>query len=620
MNPTTVLQPGATGDSVKQLQSYLVSNGYLTQAQVDTGSGIYGPQTTAAVTALQKKLGVDNAGGVGYFGPKTIAAIAGNTTTPTTQTAVPPTPQTLNSGNTAPTTPINYVTPQATPGYPVGSLDTTIPTPPAPATPTETKANDLSASLISLNDMLVGKTAYQAEQNTIAGVDDATKTITDLSARLTGLQNEEKAIPIQLQNDAAGRGITAGGLAPIQSAKLRDNAVEALTVSTLLEAAKGNLTNAQALADKAVLQKYGPIQEQITAATANLKLILDSPQYTLDQKNRAQQQLDIQNARQDQLDKAKADTTAISTVAINAAQYSSTFTPTTQYPTVSTALSAISKATTPAEAIAIASSTGLTKPVDLQTSVVEVNGQKVLIDSNTGKTIKVLGSATTPTSQYSTTTTSIDNDVTAILEGRNTAYNIRQTMGRTNAAATYMQAVRDKITAIDPNFDFVASDAGGKSVSSAYVQRATAAINSVLPNIDKIIQLSNDVQRIGVKGVDAALQKAGLQINNQKISNFHEAQKLISDEIGVALGAGSVSDMKLQLGFDVTDPSVSQEVFASNMSVVKEFVENRLAGLNSLRYQSSTVSPSSSSSSSFGTGSPDLNSLFDNLFSTYGGK
>jgi len=90
MIPTSDLQPGMTGDEVKQLQNYLVSKGYMTQAQVDTGYGIYGPQTTAAVAALQKSLGVDNSSGVGYFGPKTRAALqtASGTSLPSAQSLV----------------------------------------------------------------------------------------------------------------------------------------------------------------------------------------------------------------------------------------------------------------------------------------------------------------------------------------------------------------------------------------------------------------------------------------------------------------------------------------------------------------------------------------------------
>lgn len=74
--PTIALQPGSTDTaSVKQLQDYLVSQGYMTQAQVNTGYGIYGPKTTAAVLALQKAKGVDYSTGPGYWGPRTVAAL-----------------------------------------------------------------------------------------------------------------------------------------------------------------------------------------------------------------------------------------------------------------------------------------------------------------------------------------------------------------------------------------------------------------------------------------------------------------------------------------------------------------------------------------------------------------
>jgi len=73
--PTTILQPGMTGNAVKQLQDYLVNSGYMTRDQVNTGYGIYGPRTTAAVLALQKNLGVDYSSGPGYYGPRTLAAL-----------------------------------------------------------------------------------------------------------------------------------------------------------------------------------------------------------------------------------------------------------------------------------------------------------------------------------------------------------------------------------------------------------------------------------------------------------------------------------------------------------------------------------------------------------------
>jgi len=84
--PTTSLQPGSSGPEVEALQNYLVANGYMTQADMDTGPGIYGPKTTAAVLKLQQDKGVDNSSGPGFYGPKTIAAVTGQTNPQPTST------------------------------------------------------------------------------------------------------------------------------------------------------------------------------------------------------------------------------------------------------------------------------------------------------------------------------------------------------------------------------------------------------------------------------------------------------------------------------------------------------------------------------------------------------
>ncbi len=297
---------------------------------------------------------------------------------------------TITSNHLAGSSGIPYTTPTPSPTYPVSTL----PAPDAvPLTAPQTEAQGLTASLRGLNDLLVGKSAYQTAQEAAAGVPDLNKTITDLGAQLTGLKNEASAIPLNLQNESTGRGITAAGLAPVQSAQLRDNAVKALTVSTLLAAAQGNLATAQATADRAVTQKYGPIQDQIDAAKANLALILNSPEYSNAEKAQAQQQLDLQNQKQAALDKAKQDTATINTTAITAAQHTATFTPTTDYPTVATALNAISQAKSPVIATQIATDTGLIAPKVVDTQVVETNGRKLLINSKTGGTIKDLGAA-----------------------------------------------------------------------------------------------------------------------------------------------------------------------------------------------------------------------------------
>ena len=131
MYPTTALQPGSTNTTaVKQLQDYLVSQGFMTRAQVNTGYGTYGPQTTAAVLAYQKAKGIDYSSGPGYWGPKTIAA-AGSTSTSSTST-VPKTTTTSSTQNYTP-----YVAPTNQSVYtPPPTQSVYVPPSPQPTAPT----------------------------------------------------------------------------------------------------------------------------------------------------------------------------------------------------------------------------------------------------------------------------------------------------------------------------------------------------------------------------------------------------------------------------------------------------------------------------------------------------
>lgn len=80
--PNVNLYPGSTDKAnVKRLQDYLVSLGLLDKSYITganaAGYGTYGPRTTAAVAALQKKFNVDTSGGgVGNFGPITSKVVS----------------------------------------------------------------------------------------------------------------------------------------------------------------------------------------------------------------------------------------------------------------------------------------------------------------------------------------------------------------------------------------------------------------------------------------------------------------------------------------------------------------------------------------------------------------
>ncbi|MDI1436389.1 peptidoglycan-binding protein [Polyangium sorediatum] len=69
--PAANLKRGAKGAAVKALQAALVKLGHMTQAEMNTGAGRFGPKTEAALKKFQAKHGVPS---TGTYGPKTRAA------------------------------------------------------------------------------------------------------------------------------------------------------------------------------------------------------------------------------------------------------------------------------------------------------------------------------------------------------------------------------------------------------------------------------------------------------------------------------------------------------------------------------------------------------------------
>jgi hypothetical protein len=71
--PKVDLKRGAEGPEVLKLQKSLIQLGYMTQAQVNTGPGTFGPMTEKAVARFQQEHGISPNSGI--FGPKTRAAM-----------------------------------------------------------------------------------------------------------------------------------------------------------------------------------------------------------------------------------------------------------------------------------------------------------------------------------------------------------------------------------------------------------------------------------------------------------------------------------------------------------------------------------------------------------------
>lgn len=145
----------------------------------------------------------------------------------------------------------------------------------------------------------LGESALKAEKEVAEGIPAIQATERDLTTQLNALTQEAKAIPLGLTTrHAKETGISTEGIGTLQRDQLRETAIKSLTVSSLLEATRGNLASAQDRVDRAVAAKYDPIKEEIAAVKANLDLIINSPAYSVEDKERARKQKEIQDERE----------------------------------------------------------------------------------------------------------------------------------------------------------------------------------------------------------------------------------------------------------------------------------------------------------------------------------
>jgi hypothetical protein len=124
-------------------------------------------------------------------------------------------------------------------------------------------------------------------------------------------------------------------------------------------------------------------------------------------------------------------------------------------------------------------------------------------------------------------------------------------------------AIYDLARDMNPEFDPAQYEMGFKYASNPKTRNALVSIDQVVPNINRMVDLSNQISRTDLPSVNALLNSAKFQLGSRKVSNFRQMQKLIGDELGIALGAGGMSDMKLKLGLDIVDPNLGPEQFFS---------------------------------------------------------
>lgn len=209
----------------------------------------------------------------------------------------------VDSLSTTPSvTPPPLPPPPAQPNHAAIIAGTVPPPAPAPDTTISTPATDAStgllASIKSLMGLDTGKAAYTQEQLDTSGATALTAHQNEITAQLNSLNDEAQAIPLKTEQGFAGTGATTGGVAPITSGQLKDNAIKALTLKSEYDLNAGNLATATANAQRAVDLKYSDVETQIDQQSKLLTLY--APFMSAEQKAQADQ-------KQQELDQQKTD-------------------------------------------------------------------------------------------------------------------------------------------------------------------------------------------------------------------------------------------------------------------------------------------------------------------------
>lgn len=179
----------------------------------------------------------------------------------------------------APTTPVDYgaITGSLNAqGQPTDAQGGVKEAPNAPATPLETAQGQSRTFMERIGKLygdITGKSAFETEQIQAKGIEQQEKDVQELTNQLNQIQTEAKQIQIGAPGELAKQGISAGAITGLTNEQLKENALKALTVSSQLEAKRGNLTLAYSQVDRAVKLKYEPLEKELEAKEKQLALL-----------------------------------------------------------------------------------------------------------------------------------------------------------------------------------------------------------------------------------------------------------------------------------------------------------------------------------------------------------
>jgi len=128
------------------------------------------------------------------------------------------------------------------------------------------------------------------------------------------------------------------------------------------------------------------------------------------------------------------------------------------------------------------------------------------------------------------------------------------------SSGTIGLAVRNAILQQNPRFNFQTAEQQfgfGSNVSVQQQQAKIAGLTNPGGAIDQLQSLSDSISRSQYPDFNKLTLAAAEKMGDPNVANYLAQAKLVGDELGNALSASGASDLKVQLGLDLTNPNLS---------------------------------------------------------------
>ena len=127
----------------------------------------------------------------------------------------------------------------------------------------ETAGGDLQSRILESLGTIGTERSRQQTLEQEAGLPEQRKELQAVINQLQGLQKEAIAIPLQIQQEFAGRGATRAGVAPIETGRLRENAIKSLSLAAIGQTLQGNISLAQSTIKDALDAEFEPERQKL---------------------------------------------------------------------------------------------------------------------------------------------------------------------------------------------------------------------------------------------------------------------------------------------------------------------------------------------------------------------